>query len=269
MSIIVVSNNQSVWSGSLHKVNDPAEYRLPAGRKFGYLLNNFEYRGVSRPTQKKNKPKVLGLPDTEKMLKARFTPLSYDWQHYWVDLFALRKYGKLYDDLTDAETAVINLAFKGVTRGDAAFTNGRSREQGYADYINGVNIGAKPMEQETIDTGGNILELVGDLTRLRIGKMVPCYPVATLDGTRPPPDPRTVNDRETPWLVFRATISRREGYNQKTGKWAREDLEIPFDQLGGVDVPIPFLGVGTVNYVDASRIRVLPESALLPAIYRF
>ena len=76
------------------------------------------------------------------------------------------------------------------------------------------------------------------------------------------------NPLTAPWLIFKATISRREGYDPATGKWAREDIVIPFDQLQGNDVPIPFMGKGSFNYIEAERIRVLPDCSPLPDLYR-
>jgi len=77
-----------------------------------------------------------------------------------------------------------------------------------------------------------------------------------------------INHRTTPWLIFKATISRREGFDPSTGQWAREDIVIPFDQLQSHDVPIPFMGNGPWNYIDAERIRLLPEASPLPDPYR-
>ncbi|HEX9839118.1 MAG TPA: hypothetical protein VGA72_07220 [Anaerolineales bacterium] len=76
------------------------------------------------------------------------------------------------------------------------------------------------------------------------------------------------NPLTAPWLIFKATISRREGYDPTTGKWTREDIVIPFDQLQGYDVPIPFMGRGSFNYIEAERIRVLPDNSPLPDPYR-
>jgi hypothetical protein len=121
------------------------------------------------------------------------------------------------------------------------------------------------MEQETINCGGNVVELLSDIVRV---SGVQAYQVATLDGNRPPPDPLLVNHRTAPWLVFKATISRRVGYDPRTGNWAREDIVIPFDQLEGHDVPIPFMGLGTSNYIEAARILVLPDQAPIPDTYR-
>lgn len=246
-------------------VQPTPENRLPAGRKFGYLLHDYELYGLSRPSRNRAPRSAQGLPETVKALDPVFMPLTRAWQKYWVDLFSLSRFDRLYDGLDSAEKSMINQAFKSVTKGNRAFTNRRGWDNGFADYINGVNVDAPPMEQETINCGGNVVELLSDIVRIG-GK--DAYQVATLDGNQPPPDPREVNHETTPWLVFKAVISRREGFDPRTGKWAREDLAIPFDQLQGHDVPIPFMGGGTSNYIEAERVRVLPDASPVPETYR-
>jgi hypothetical protein len=72
----------------------------------------------------------------------------------------------------------------------------------------------------------------------------------------------------TPWLVFHATISRREGYNETTRNWDNEDVEIPFPQLGGLDVPVPLFSVRSVNFIETSRMIELPTGSERPNPYQ-
>src|SRR5688572_29156804 len=246
-------------------VRPAPDNQLPAGRKFGYLLHDYDLYHLSRPSRNRAARSAQGLPETIKTVNPAFMSLTVQWQKYWVDLFSLSRFDKLYDGLNSAEKSIINLAFKSVTKGNRAFTNRRGWDDGYADYINGVNTNASPMEQETINCGGNVVELLSDIIRIA-GKDV--YQIVTLDGDQPPPDPLEINHKTTPWLIFKATISRREGYDPRTGKWAREDIAIPFDQLQNHDVPIPFMAKEEFNYIEAERIRVLPDSSPLPDPYR-
>ncbi|HJR80837.1 MAG TPA: hypothetical protein VJ821_12240 [Anaerolineales bacterium] len=238
---------------------------LPPGRKFGYLLHDYELYGLSRPSRNKAARSALGLPETVKVVDPAFMPMTRAWQNYWADLFSLSRFDKLYSGLSLTEKDIINLAFKSVTKGNRAFTNRRGWDDGYADYINGVNTNADPMEQETINCGGNVVELLSNLISIG-GK--DAYQVVTMDGDQLPPNPLEVNHKTAPWLVFKAIISRREGYDPRTDEWAREDLAIPFDQLQGHDVPIPFMGKGSFNYMEAERIRVLPDRSPAPDPYR-
>jgi hypothetical protein len=239
--------------------------RLPPGRKFGFLLHDYDLYGFSRPSRNEAGRAALGPPQTAKVLQPVFMPITEPWQHYWADLFSLSLFDKLYNQLAGSDRDAIEQAFRSVTKGDRAFTNKHGWDNGYADYINGENTSADPMEQETINCGGNVVELLSDV--IQVGGR-DAYQVATLDGSRPPPDPLVVNHCSTPWLIFKATISRREGFDPRTGHWAREDIVIPFAQLQSHDVPIPFMGNGAWNYIDAGRIRVLPEASPLPDPYR-
>ena len=159
---------------------------LPSGRNFGYLLHDYDLYGLSRPSRNDAARSVNGLPETVKVLQPVFMPITEPWQYYWVDLFSLSLYDKLYKQLTNPERDEIKQAFRSVTKGDRAFTNRHGWDNGYADYINGENPGADPMEQETINCGGNVVELLSDVIRIG-GREV--FEVATLDGNRPPPDP--------------------------------------------------------------------------------
>lgn len=239
------------------------EIKRPAVN-LAYLKHDFELWGISRCTYKGSGKNSQGLPETIKAVEPRFIDMTRAWQFYWVDLFSLSRYGKLYKALNSTEKLLINNAFRGVTVGWRAFNNKHGWDDGYADYVNNVNTRSAPMGQETITTGGNVVELLSG--KMRTGG-VDCYKVRTLRAKDGPPDPLKVNHIDTPHLVFKATISRREGYNAITGKWAREDIVIPFPQLQDFDVPIPFVGFDTYNYIAAERIVPLKATDPLPPTY--
>lgn len=220
----------------------------------GYVLRNYERAGVSRPTQIGSPITVLGLPDTNKLINSTFVPLTEPLQRYWYGL--LRAYAP--PSWTDAQ---VKGAWKSLTYGGRAFTNGHGWNNGYADYINGVNLGAQPMGYEPIVTGGNVVELVST-AKYSVGGHV-CYKINVLDTNI---SPTTYQDMR--WFVQWATISRREGYNSTTGKWTREDREMRFPQLGGANnVPVPLFTKGGKNYIDVTRVRVLTSSDPIPYPY--
>lgn len=241
-----------------------SEYRLPSGRKFARLVHDYELYGVSRATWTEKGNSILGLPETIKVLYSEFVEMKESWQYFWVDLFSLSKFKLLYNELSEIDRNYINSAFKSATAGFRAFTNGRGWDNGYCDFINGVNLDSGPMQQETITCGGNIVEVIGDKLRLA-GSDV--YKVRTLNGNKLPPNPLTVE----PWLVFTATISRREKILNSRGRWDgkswKEDIVTPFPQLDGADVRIPFMGSEDFNYIRAERIRILPENSTIPSPY--
>jgi hypothetical protein len=54
---------------------------------------------------------------------------------------------------------------------------------------------------------------------------------------------------------------------QPNGTWLREDIEIPFPQLGGADVPVPLWSKSGTNYIRADRVRELAPGEPIPSPY--
>lgn len=221
----------------------------------GYVYRNFERVGISRPTQNGSPVTVLGLPDTVKLVDSTRVPLTPALQGYWFGL--LRQYAPAA--WTDDQ---VKIAWKSLTHGGRAFTNGHGWNNGYADYINGVNLDASPMMYEPIITGGNVIAL-RSLTKVIIAGVL-CYPVDVLDSNLSP-----TTYENTRWTIQWATISRREGYIAATGKWTREDKEIRFPQLGDRDVPVPLLTRSGINFIPVARVRVLTSDDPIPNPYVF
>jgi hypothetical protein len=213
-------------------------------RRLGYVLRNYERYGVSRPTMNGAGNKIFGLPDTVKLVYPDPVPLDEPKQWYW--------FGLLVKVRPDWSADQLRKAWKSLTADGRAFTDHASREQGYCDYILGVNLGMEPIRFNPIVTGGNVVEILGDAVYTG-GSL--CYPIRTLDGPA----------GEWPH-VFSATISRRDGL-QADGTWAREDLEIPFPQLDGVDVPVPLFSQTSVNYIRTDRVRELAPGEPFPSPY--
>lgn len=245
---------------------EPALPRLPKGRKFGFLKHDYQVYGVSRPTFTDKANHVLGDPETIKVLYPVFMPMTEAWQWYAADLLALARYRKLYKELNLTQKEIIRTAFKSLYIGKRAFTNGHGWDDGKRDYINNTP-GSSPMDQETITTGGNIVELLSGKIRIG-GKDV--YKVRQLDATKPPPNPLLYNSVMTPWYIVKATNSQRvkilDANNEWTGRWI-EDVVEPFPQNGGYDVPVAFMGKGDFNYIDSFRIQSLEDNEIIPSPY--
>ena len=247
----------------------PVGSRLPAGIKFGRLRHDYEIYGVSRPTHNGAANHVLALPETIKAAEPASVPLTKDWQLFAVNLLSLARYGLLFSSLNLTQKDIIKRAFAGTYIGFRAFTNGKGWDDGYADYINGKNTDASPMQQETINTGGNVVELLSDILRIG-GKNV--YKVRTLDGTRSAPDIQQINIVKTPWLIVKATNSQRVKVLDSQGIWTGQWIEYivePFPQNGGYDNPAAFIGKGDYNYIASDRVELLPDNAPLPNPYRY
>lgn len=235
-------------------------------RRLGVVLTNFQRYGMSRPTMnghnKGNGLLIAGLPDTCKLFNSQWVIMKPALQWFWFTCLKLSAPTWSDDDLFNA--------WRQLTRGDAAFTNLHGHNNGYADYIRDVNVGEKAMSFEPIVTGGAILEIIGDPVRLA-GMQVDHWPIAVIDARAAMPDPATVlrGGARWPGFTFDATISRREGYDPETGKFAREDLEIPFGMLGGRSVPVPVWTMGDRNWIPCDRVRILQPGEAMPSPYNF
>lgn len=118
------------------------------------MLHDYDLYGLSRPSRNDAARSVNDLPETVKVLQPVFMPITEPWQYYWVDLFGLSLYDKLYRQLTNPETDEIKQAFRSVTKGDRAFTDRHGWDDGYADYINGENPGAGPWSRRRLIVAG-------------------------------------------------------------------------------------------------------------------
>lgn len=244
----------------------PSPNYLPPHRKFARLKHDYEIYGVSRPTRNRAANHVLGLPETIKVLEPVFVPMSKEWQFFNLDILSIARYGKLYALLTPLRKEIMRKVFAGTVVGYRAFTNSHGPNNGYTDYVNNIDGEHGPLQQETINTGGNVVELLGDKER-KGGKDV--YKIRILDGTKPPPDPLLVNHITTPWLVVKATNSQRRKImdgNRWTGRW-EEDIVQPFPQNDGQHNPMGFMGKGNTNYIVAERIEILKPEAFVPSPY--
>lgn len=215
----------------------------------GYVLKNYERFGVSRPTMNSNPPRIEGLPDTCKLFDSRLVEMTRELQEFWFSFL-----------VTSGQSAMsppeLKNAWRSLIKGDRAFTNKHGPGDGYNDYINGEINGGKGVMFEPIITGGNVVEIIGPITNKN---GVPHWPIRVIDATK--------SIVKFEWQIFDATISRREGYNPNTGKWSREDIEIPFDQLGGLPVPVCLFSLSDVNFIPADRVRVLEPDEEIPNPY--
>ena len=241
-------------------IREDIDLSQPAGRVFAYVFKNFERPGigVSRPTQNRSALHYGGLPDTCKLIDARRVDLTRELQEYWFELL-VRSAGNTMS-LKDLKTA-----WGSLIRNKRAFTNFSGPENGYADYINGVNINKQPCKFEPIITGGNVVEIVdGPITKW--GKK--CWVIRTIDGSKGIAPDINVTNRETdPFVIFVATNSCRRQFDKRARRWLNEQVEEPFPQLRGRDVPVPLFYQGSTGLIEVSRVRVLRPGETFPRPY--
>jgi len=200
--------------------------------KLGYVLRCFEWYGKSAPTrgeiegQLAPRPDVRGLPDYTKLIYPDYVPLIEAWQWYQWEVFR-----RSAPHLDDKE---LGAAMAGIFKGDRAFTNKKGPDNGYACYPAGVNVDAAPMEFEPGVGPGSVVRIIAGPSR--VGGQ-DAYHIQTFDTFQSPPNIRDVNPDTHPWMFFYATSSCREGWLGGY-KWASENIQEPFWQLGGADVRI-------------------------------
>lgn len=127
-----------------------------------------------------------GLPDTNKTFYDQFFELVKKTQFLWFDLNCIAQYGKTSKSLSASQSKAAKQSWKSLTASGRFLTNGRSREEGYADYVLGVNLnsGKGGIQQENLVLGGNTVKVIGEREILGGRWYVPC---AALDISKPLP----------------------------------------------------------------------------------
>lgn len=226
-----------------------------ATRRLAYVLPNYMWAGMSRPTMVDAPVRIKGLPDTCPLMNGDLVPLTEEKQEF---MFAILRQSAPSMSLADLKTAWASL-----TTSSRAFTNKHGWDAGYADYINGVNVGGPPMLWQPL-VNFALLAVIGDPLVVR---GVQCWQFHAFDADAPLPLPEVCNPDTDPHLFTLACSSVRAGFDSRTGKWAREDIEEPFWQLDGADVPFPIWTHGPINYIPCNRTVILEPGEPLPSPY--
>jgi len=194
-----------------------------------------------------------GLPDTNKTYFDQFFELVKKAQYLWYDLNCIAQYGKSSKALSASQSKAARQSWKSLTASGRALTNGRSREEGYADYVLGINIGAAKggIQQENLVLGGNTVKVIGEREMLG-GKWY--LPVAAVDLSKPLPAAADLFRDKTlcHWCTNSTPIPVMSG-------GYRID---PFPQFGGRAVYL-LIGRGGRVYIE-ERLLEPVESILSP-----
>jgi len=217
-----------------------------------YGMDRILWKSVTEGFALTTKQKIQrGDPETVRLLYSDHVNLTKKDQEFW---FALLKLAAPH--LTDAQ---LRRGFASLTAHDRCYTNKRGTENGYADYINNVNVNrwTRGVGFETIITGGNVVEITGDKFNKR-GKDY--YPCLSLDAYLYNPQdilsmglPSPTNPNP---FVHWATIS---GFDSARGMFVD-----PFPQLDGRPVPVPNFSRGYQNAVPAERVEFVAPPFEIP-----
>lgn len=252
---------------------------LPPGT-WAQALHDYERREYFRPDLGYSVPRSLlnpkdkltdakGFPEMVPLAPRVGVKLTRNLQWFWVKLLVLSKYGielienstKTFESefkriLSPIQQEYIKSAWRGLTKGHTAFTNGRGTDE-FRDYISGINLSAseEPMLWENT-TGGSLLRLEG-LREYREG-----YKVLTLK-TSDFHLWKNFTPERNPGYFSNATNSTPLGFDGKpslSGPW-RVD---PFHYLGGRPVWVPIISNTGETYIRKERVRILRDGDRFP-----
>lgn len=212
------SNHVQNNSGLVTKIKIPATgdfYRVR--HDFERIDLNYTPRSITRKTR-------MALPETVPMWnhKEEFFPFNLSWQKFWFSLMSKATGNSFSEDN-------LKKAWKSMIEDLRYNTDNHAPENGYADYITGRNIGAKPFEVKSLITGGNIVKVLAINGR--------DYKIETLDFSKTPPNVNDIWDSKF-WLYHWATSETVELISK--GKW----WVVPFPQLSPFGMPVP---TGSLN----------------------
>jgi len=145
--------------------------------------------------------------------------LTREWQLLWYQMLERACYNKIPD-------IHLKESWRHVTEHGRALTDNFAVQQGYADYILGLNLTAKPIRQKPLTMSGNILRVIGGDSAY--------YIVEALDLSGPAPGIDELWGKW--WLVQWGTQSTIV----KVGDGYRR-TDFPQLNYGGVGYGVPFL----------------------------
>lgn len=220
------------------------DFMVPSAGTYYRTLHDFEakhwdYKPRSITLNYKSDPPSNALPETVPLewnkswgTRTDFFPLNEAWQN-WL-CFDLM--GHAHPSYSRDELKAL---WKAVTGPSVAFTDRHSIKDGFCDYVNGINIGGKPIAWKNITTGGNLL-----LMRQKVSGAVV---FEALDIAKPPPPIESVWGK--PWLVHWATEETTLAL--ENNRWRVS----PFPQAPGV--PIPLLARGGLGSISDFRVVLM------------
>ena len=202
------------------------------------VKHDFEVAGIEGEKQR------IRLPETVKTLDDHFVSLNENWQWYWFRLLIHSYTGYRHWDekrLTSGELDYVKRAWRSLMDIERALTNGHGAGKN-ADYINRENLDQPDMAYETLTMGGNVIHVLNDPVN-KNGVLY--YPIETINGLISPPDIAVVNRITRPDLIHVCTNVSADPMRVN-----------PFPQLGGKDVPFPFLSKRS-NFIRAVRLKTI------------
>jgi len=226
--------------------------------KYAQVKNHVEMFGVNILDFTGCLPNEPGIPDVFQLKQTK------DQQPVSLNL-KLQKWMKgLFDECMDGipESDIIN-AWHKTFRGMRAFTNKFGPDNGYADYIQGLNTDAEPMKLNPTICRGNVVKVLREAF-YQGGVWI--SEIEVLDAFDP--DTLTKTFKDNRHLIFcavnwsRCYIDDKRTIDPRFFPHGRGE---PFPNSGNRHVPIPLLGNRTTKgYIETQWLRFLDPAEPFP-----
>ena len=248
---------------------------VPADGNFYQVLHDWQLAGsggLPRQRQGGYEQPNKAMPSTRMMWGQRpydFMFMSRDWQVWLLDLLNWASNEKLprgtfeyyytrKDEMQNGEMTITSQplvssrikytdgsllsVYEDLISNHRAFTDGHAPESGFADYVTGRNLNANPYQWKSLQTTGNIVNVLG------VWQTNPkYYVIEALDLTKPPPSVNWILANR-PWLVAWATeqtVVKLADGRWQVSKFPQMKIAQRIWRYPECGVPIPIIGNGT------------------------
>lgn len=251
---------------SYSAIVEPAEEYM-----IGWLKHDYELKGVWEHDykyraypQRKNKPETVYTAR-----KDQFVAMTPELDALMFANFAYCAFGTFYPNTE--QKAVLRTSWEFFLQGNRAWTNGwglasNQNEDLHSESIYGINAGRTPWRIDGLNSGGNIVRLIGDPVTIR---GVLSWPIDSLHPNQSY-DIEETNVTTRPDLFPVSTIARWEEVDMQLidGKKRMTYHVPPFSHKSHPGGHWPFLNISDgPNYIPVSRVRILWPGELIPNPY--
>ena len=252
-----------IWTSPLVQVVDV----MPNG-VYAYMLHDYQtalynYKPRSLFISNDKLDDTKGYPEMVPFSPRPGVKLTEKLQWFWFGQIMLSYFGHSdLSRLTAIQEDFIKNAWRGLTKGHTAFTNGAGTDTRRCFITNANPDESMPILWEN-SCGGTTVELYDSVKHYRLSTY--WYQVKALDPAKYEIW-KGWTYLDHPQYFTKATNATPYGYNggfTRVGPW-RVD---PIHYLGGRDVPVPIMATGGAVYVNADRVRLLEQGEMWPRPY--
>lgn len=245
------------------------ELTVPEGGDFFRILHDFELHEYNyKPRQFGNgweQDTPTAMPSTRMLWGCRpndFIPMSREWQIWLYELLNWAVDGRIpAGDMN--QIGSLQWAYANLIANHRAFTDRHSPEDGFADFVTGRNITAKPYQWKCLHTSGNIVKKVQYPVSVDAWVRTNCIAIEALDLRLPPPKLEWLL-KEKPHLIGWATeqgVAKLPNGRWVVARFPQLKVAARVNGIPEVGTPFPVVGVGGVNFIKKSHVSAIASGA--------